>query len=118
MTPQQAKAMYRRKMGDFETITLRIYAGSGLAQTSTDYDVPARVVKFAAEPLVGQAVQGDSEIIVLHDDLVSVSFPLPIKKGPNNKAVVRGKELQIKSVDGNTRRLKGEAIAYDLVVGG
>ena len=32
--------------------------------------------------------------------------------------LVRGKELQVKAIDDNTRRVAGDLIAYELVVGG
>lgn len=112
-------AMYRRQIGNFETVTFRVYAGSGLSQTSTDYEVRARVLGADGSELVGAIGQKDVKLIVLHDDLVAVSYPLPIKSGPNNKVEVRGKEMQIKpGIDAGTRSLKGVPIAYDLTVGG
>lgn len=117
MTPAQAAEMYRRHLGKFETISIRRYSGTGAARPRFDWDVSARVVEFKADELVGSIVQGDRKLIVLHEDLVNAGFPFPIGTGANWKAVVRGKELQIKSIDDNTRRLEGVCIAYDLVVG-
>lgn len=118
MTPEQLKATYRRHTEQFETISIRQYTGTGTARPKFDWDVAARVVAYDASDLVGPIVQGDRKLIVLHDDLVEAGFPFPIGTGPNWKAVVRGKELQIKSVDDNTRRFQGVLIAYDIQVGG
>lgn len=109
--------MYRRALGKFETISIRRYTGTGANRPKFDWDVAARIVDFKADELVGSIVQGDRKLIVLHEDLVDAGFPFPVKTGPNEKAVVRGKELQIKSIDDNTRRLEGVCIAYDVVVG-
>jgi hypothetical protein len=48
----------------------------------------------------------------LVDDLISAGFSLPVTK--NDKAIVRGKELNIQSVDDNTRRIEGVIIAYEI----
>lgn len=117
MTPEQATAMYRRLIGPFETISIRRYTGAGSNRPRFDWDVQARVQDFAADELVGNIVQGDRHLIVLHEDLANAQFPFPIQAGANWKAVVRGKELQIKSVDDNTRRLGNQVIAYDIQAG-
>jgi hypothetical protein len=117
VTPAQAAEMYRRHLGKFETISIRRYSGTGASRPRFDWDVAARPVDFKADELVGSIVQGDRKVIVLHEDLVDAGFPFPIKTGPNEKVVIRGKELQIKSIDDNTLRLEGVCIAYDLVVG-
>ena len=117
MTPEQAKSMYRRQIGNFETVTLRIYTGT--TEAKNDYDVAARVMGADGSELVGAIGQRDVKLILLHDDLVTAGYPLPIQSGANYKAMVRGRELQIKPpVDDNTRRLAGQAIAYDIVAGG
>lgn len=118
MTPEFAAAMYRRRLAPFETISIRRYTGSGINRPRFDWEVQARVTEFAAEELVGNIVQGDRRLIVLHEDLADAGFPFPIQTGPNWKAVVRGKELQIKSVDDNTRRLGDVVLAYNIQVGG
>lgn len=118
MTPAQATAMYRRLIAPFETISIRRYHGTGASRPRFDWDVQARVTDFQADELVGSIVQGDRKLIVLQEDLVNAGFPFPIGTGPNWKAVVSGKELQIKSVDDRTRRLGDEAIAYNIAAGG
>jgi hypothetical protein len=117
VTPAQAAEMYRRHLGKFETIAIRRYTGTGAARPRFDWDVQARVTDFKADELIGPIVQGDRKLIVLHEDLVDAGFPFPIGDGPNWKAVVRGKELQIKAIDDNTRRLEGVCIAYDIAAG-
>jgi hypothetical protein len=117
VTPAQVTALYRRHLAPFEIISIRRYTGTGTNRPRFDWDVSARVMEFAPQELVGAIVQGDRKLIVLHDDLVAIGFPFPVQSGSNWKAVVRGKELQIKSVDDNTRRLGGVLIAYDIVAG-
>jgi len=117
VTPAQAAEMYRRAVGQFETISIRRYTGTGANRPKFDWDVAARAMDFKADELVGSIVQGDRKLVVLHEDLEDAGFPFPIQTGTNWKVVVRGKELQIKSIDDNTRRLQGVCIAYDLVVG-
>jgi hypothetical protein len=58
-------------------------------------------------------VQGDRRVIALVDTLSSI-LPVTI----SDKCVVRGKELAIKAVDDNTRRIGGTLIALELQVGG
>lgn len=116
MTPTQAAAMYRRLIGPFQTIQIRRYHGT--SENRFDWDVQARVMELQADALVGSIVEGTHKVIVLHEDLENEGFPFPIGSGPNWKAVVGGKELQIKSVDGETRKLGDQTIAYEVMAGG
>lgn len=119
MTPEQCRSAHLRFMdGVGETVTIRRYTGTGTTRPKFDCDVRARVVEYDPKELVGSIVQGDRKLIVLYEDLVAAQFPLPIEKGANWKVVVRGKELQIKSIDDNTRRIQGELIAYEMQAGG
>lgn len=118
MTPAEAKASYRRTMKEAgETVTIRRYtAASGTPRPSVTKDVTARVTGYAPHELVGSIQQGDRRVIVLADDLATGAVTLPIKKG--DKAVVRGRELNIESVDDSTRRVQGVLIALELQVRG
>lgn len=119
MTPDQAKAMYLRAIGQFEAVAIRIYTGAGSNRPRFDYEpIMARPVDFNPDDLVGGIVQGDRNVIVLAEDVLRSGIPLPIVIGANTKIVIRGKELTIKEIDDNTRRLAGELIAYEMVVGG
>lgn len=119
MTPNQAKAMYLRRLGDFETVAIRVYTGVGASRPRFDYEpIRARAVDFAPEDLVGGIVQGDRNLIVLAEDVLSAGVPLPLAVSANTKIVIRGRELAIKAIDDNTRRLGGELIAYEIKVGG
>lgn len=119
MTPDQAKAMYLRRLGDFEIVSIRVYTGAGASRPRYDYEgLRARVVEFSPEELVGGIVQGDRNVIVLAEDVVSAGVPLPLQIGVNTKLVIRGKELAIKAVDDNTRRIGGDLVAYEMQVGG
>jgi hypothetical protein len=117
VTPEQLRAAYRRHVSNFETVSIRRYTGTGTNRPRFDWDVAARVTEYAAEELVGPITQGDRKLIVLHEDLVEAGFPFPVQNGANWKVVVRGKELQIKAVNDNTRRLSGELIAYEITAG-
>lgn len=111
--------MYVRGLGKFETIAIRVYIATGSARPRFDYEgLRARVIEFSAGELVGPIVQGDRKLILLAEDVDREGVPLPLQTGPNWKAFVRGKELQIKAVDDNTRRLGGELIAFEIQVGG
>lgn len=117
MTPDQARSMYRRQIGQFETVTIRIYTGTGPARAPTNYDnIRARPVNFDPDELVGPIVQGDCDLIVLAEDVEAAGITLAT--GANYKVVIRSKELQIKAIDDKTRRIGGVLCAYDIVAGG
>ena len=119
MTPDQAKAMYVRRLGDFETVAIRIYTGAGSSRPRFDYEnIRARAIDFDPDELVGGIVQGDRNLIVLAEDVMNAGVPLPLAIGANTKIVIRGRELGIKAIDDNTRRLGGELIAFEMQVGG
>lgn len=111
MTPDSAKAMYRRQLAAGEDIILRRVNVS--PTPNTDIPVRARVIGYRPEEMVGGIQAGDRKIIVLADD---VTFDPPLKKG--DKAVVRGRVLNLEVVDDNTRRVGGVLIAYELVARG
>jgi hypothetical protein len=70
-------------------------------------------VAYQPQELVGAVTQGDQRVIVYADDALEL---LPITK--NDKLVVRGKELAILAIDGNTRRVGETLIALELQVRG
>lgn len=117
MTPEQCRATYRRMMELVgETVLIRRYTGTGTNRPKFDAEVVARITSFEPHELVGTIQQGDRKLIVLAQDLFNAQFPIPLRKG--DKAVVRGKELNIEAPDENTRRVSGELIAYELQVRG
>lgn len=117
MTPEQCRATYRRMLDLVgEDVIIRRYTGSGASRPKFDATVRARVTEYEPRELVGLLQQGDRRLIVMADDLVAAQFSLPLHKG--DKAVVRGKELNIETPDDNTRRVDGELIAYELQVRG
>ena len=97
-----------------ENVIIRTYDVG--ADTFTDKTVRARVVDFTPDQLVGPLVQGDRKLIMLAEDVVATGVTLALTS--NCKVLVRGKELQVKAIDDNTRRVQGDLIAYELVVGG
>jgi hypothetical protein len=117
MTPEEVKATYRQFLDEVgETVSLRRYTGAGASRPSFDATVKARVTEFAPHELVGGITQGDRKLIVLAQDLFDAQWPVPPKKG--DKAIVRGRELNIEGVDDNTRRVSGVLAAYEIVVRG
>lgn len=117
MTPDSIKAEYRRMMNARgETVTIRRYSGSGASRAWSEADVVAVVSDFMPHELVGGIVQGDRKIVVLAQDLIDAQAPLDLRKG--DKAVVRGRELNIEAADDNTRRVAGVLIAFELRVRG
>ena len=115
VTPARIKALYQDAIEAVgEDVAIRTYVG--ITETYADSTVRARVVDFSPDQLVGSIVQGDRKLIMLAADVIAASIELTATQ--NCKCVVRGKELQIKAVDDNTRRVAGELIAYELVVGG
>lgn len=111
--------MYARLIAPFETISIRVYTGAGQNRPRFDYEgLRARVTDYAADDLVGSIVQGDRRHIVLAEDVERAGVPLPLQTGPNWKVVVRGKELQLKVPNDNTRRLGDVVVAYEIAAGG
>ena len=97
-----------------ENVVIRTYDIG--ADTYTEKTVRARVIEFAPDQLVGPIVQGDRKLIMLAEDVAGTGVTLALTS--NCKVLVRGKELQVKSIDDNTRRVDGVLMAYELVVGG
>ena len=95
-----------------EDVTIRNYDVG--ADSYTDKTVRARVIDFSPDQLVGPLVQGDRKLIMLAADVSGVTLSLT----QNCKVIVRGKELQVKAIDDNSRRVSGVLMAYELTVGG
>lgn len=114
MTPSEALASHRSFINEVgETVYVRRYSGTPPSLTSVDTATKARVMEYQAREIVGPITEGDRKVIALVDDLSGV-LPLTL----NDAVVVRGKELAIKAIDDNTRRIGGTLIALELRVGG
>lgn len=96
-----------------ETIHVRRYTGTGPTRTYVDAATTARVTGYAPRELVGGIVQGDRKVIALVDTLGAV---LPLTT--SDKLVIRGREVAIKAVDDNTRRIGGVLIALEIQAAG
>lgn len=111
------RARYRTELGRIgETVLVRRYYSTGSPRPKYEKAALARVASYDAEELVGTIVQGDQKMILLAEDLESGDVALPLLI--SDKVVVRGKELQIVSIDANTRRVGGKLCAYELQVRG
>lgn len=117
MTPEAAKAMYRRRIGIGETIYIRRYTGAGPNRPHYDVAVRARVTGYAPHQLIGGIQQGDRMIILLAEDLNAAGFAGPITT--NDRVVVgTDPEMKIIAPDKATRACQGVLIAYELQVRG
>jgi len=117
MNVSEIKSSYRRMMDEVgEEVAIRRYTGSGANRPYFDATVMARVVDFKPADLVGEIIQGDRNLIVIAQDLIDAQVQMGVRKG--DKAIVRGKELNIEAVDDNTRRVQGQLIAYEIRVRG
>jgi len=117
MTPEQAISAHRRALAVAgEPVTIRRYTGSGANRPYFEAEVRARVTDFEPGELVGGIIQGDRKLIVMAEDLERAQFTLPLKKG--DKAIVRGRELNIEAADDSTRRIAGVLVALELQVRG
>lgn len=124
MTPAAAIDMHRRFLAEVgEDIVIRRYTGTGTPRPKVEATVRARVMGYEPKELVGTIVQGDRKILALVDPdatvasgMVALSTLLPLNN--NDKAVVRGKELAIKAIDDNTRRIAGTLIALEIQAAG
>ena len=114
MNADQARAMWRRMITAYgETITLRRVGSPNIDKT-----VLARVSGFSPEELVAGITQGHRQIRILAEDVETSGFPVPIKKGSTDRAVVRGKALMIEDIDDSTARLGGTLIGYIITASG
>lgn len=114
---ERIRARYRTEVGRVgETVTIRRYYGSGSPRAKYEKAALARVNAYAVDQLIGSIVQGDQKVILLAEDLETGAVTLPLLI--SDKVVVRGRELQIVSIDANTRRVGGTLCAYELQVRG
>lgn len=110
MTPAESLASHRAFMAELgETVTVRRYSGTGPGRPHVDTAAQARVTGYTPQDLVGTIVQGDRKLIMLVDTLAAV---LPLST--TDKLVIRGREVRIKAVDDNTRRIAGVLIALEI----
>jgi hypothetical protein len=102
-------SLYRRTLK--EVVFLRHYSGAGAARVPFNTLAHARVTGYMPNEIVsgGAVQQGDRKVILLAEDLVAAGTLPPVK---GDMIVVRGRELNIQSVDDNTRRDGAELIAY------
>lgn len=124
MNAQQALDSHRRFIGAIgETVTVRRYSGTAPGRTVVEADILARVIGYAPKELVGTIVQGDRKVIALNDPVATVTPPkvslaslLPLSTA--DKLVIRGREVAIKAVDDNTRRVAGTLVALEIQAAG
>ncbi len=120
MTPSASRASYRRTRDSIgEDVILRRYSGNAASRVAADY--PLKAVRVYAEGVPADLIDGlqqrDRTIILMDEDVVSSGFPTPLAE-TSDKIVTRdGRELTIKKVDDDTRRIAGVLIAYEIIAG-
>lgn len=96
-----------------EDVLIRRFTGSGNPRPKTDVGARAWVAGYQPQELIGPIVFGDIKVTVTVETLAAV-LPVTI----NDKVVIRGKELAIKSVDDYTHRENGSLVALEIRAGG
>jgi hypothetical protein len=109
-------ASYRLALGEFETIKIRRFTGTGPNRPMFEVDVLARVTGYTPQEMVGGIAQADRKAIVLQEDMIKAGLTLPLTN--SDFAIVQGKQHAIKVPDNATRRVGGVTIAYELQIVG
>jgi hypothetical protein len=108
MSADDIVALYRAELK--ERIIVRRYTGTGTNRPHFDVPVRGKSRLYSAKELIGTIVQGDQEVLILVEDLISKKFALPVTT--NDKVVVNGKEIAILAP--NTRNGEdGTLVVYD-----
>ncbi|WP_048710788.1 phage head completion protein [Microvirga massiliensis] len=76
----------------------------------------AIVVGYQPDELIGGITQGERRVYVAADDLERAGWPIPPKV--NDRIIVRGRSLNVLSVDDSTHRIAGELMVYDIRASG
>lgn len=114
MTPSEALASHRAMLADVgEDVVVRRFTGSGAPRPHFDVTARGRVVGLQPSELVGPIVQGDRKVILMAEALGAV---MPVTT--QDKLVIRGKEVAIKAIDDNTRRIAGILVALEITAAG
>jgi hypothetical protein len=116
MTPEDARLTYADALGEFSTVTVRRYYGTGSPRPKYEANCRAKEGVYRAEQIVGPVLQGDWPVIVLAEDLETGDVSLPLLT--TDKLVVRGKEVAIAGIDDKNRRIGSTLCAYELQVRG
>lgn len=116
MSPEDARQTYVRLMGEFQTVTIRRYYGTGSPRSIYEKNCRAREDQYQSDELVETVLQGDWKLILLAEDLETGAVTLPLLT--SDKVVVRGKELAIAGIDDKKRRIGSVLCAYELQVRG
>lgn len=115
MTPEQALASHRRFLTDRFTVT-RNNQGATTA-LATAINVQGRIIDYTLPR--GSAhdnVQGYQKAVVLVQDLIDQSFPVPMKTG--DVIGIQGRTVRVIDVDQNTRKVGQTVIAFECLVKG
>ncbi|TDR90297.1 hypothetical protein [Enterovirga rhinocerotis] len=115
MTPAAARAMYARQIAAHgENVTFRRVVPNAAPIERT---VRIRLVSYGEAELVGGVNLSDRKAIVMRDSLHASGFPLPFRRG-SDKVIIGNTTLTVNEVDDTKRRVAGELIAYELLLGG
>jgi hypothetical protein len=115
MTPAAARAMYRRQIDQHgEAVLLRRVLPAPAAPL--EVQMRTRVLLSTPAELAAGVTTGDRRLLILAEDMEAAGWPSPPVK--NDKVVLRGRTLNIQSVDDDKRRVAGVLIAYEIVARG
>lgn len=115
MTPAAARAMYRRQIDRHgEPVLIRRILPAPAA--AIEAQTRCRVLLSTPEEMVAGITSGDRRLIILAEDMEAAGWPSPVAK--NDKIVLRGRTLNVQSVDDDKRRVAGVLIAYEIVARG
>lgn len=108
--------MYARLMQGGQTVVIRRKTGAGSNPPTFDVPVRGRHSGFDPASLVGGIVQGDSQVIILAEDLAGVGFALPFRV-TYDAVIIDGQSYSIKAPVPR-RASDGTIVAYELQVTG
>lgn len=124
MTPAESLAQHRAFLAEIgEDIIVRRWSGPSGARIATEAVARGRPVAYKAEQIAGAIRAGDRKVILINDPAavvpagkVALSTLLPLTT--HDKLVLRGRELEIKFADDDTRRIAGVLVALEIQVAG
>jgi hypothetical protein len=94
-----------------QTLVLKRYTTTDPDRVADEYSVRGNARQYLDHELVGAIRQGDYRIVVLAEDLIDLSFPLPIVG--TDRIMVGDLELAI-LIPNQRKDFDGNLVAYEL----
>jgi hypothetical protein len=117
MTPAAARAMYARQIAAHgETLTLARGVTTASVRGRIMMAVPGQATERFTAQITDTVGQRRPTAVLLAETLDAAGFPVPPARGDT---LARGsKKFVVTEVDDMTRRIAGEAVAYQLILAG